>query len=126
MTKKAYLLLFAFALIFGASCKKDPNYGKIKYEVTVSSAVNLNIDYTNGTGNTNTVDITGSTWTKEIDNATESGDVYYLDVSSYGQSGYTITSRIYYEGKIVEEEIDDNTNGSGWTYSYLSFAIPSE
>ncbi len=105
------------------SCKKEdvkPNI--IRYEVETTSSSEMEIQYTNEFGNTNTELFTGNNWTKSIEIGTEK----YYKVST-NQSNLpalinnTLKVRVYYNDVLVDEEI--TTTDTGYLFGYADYWI---
>jgi hypothetical protein len=102
---------------------KEPEPNQIKYEITVSKPINLNLSYENQFGNVNTEVVNADNWSKVI----EVVDTKYFQVIAdpgFDQAPFTITGRIYYKGKVVEEVSEQaDVNGSSG-YLNLQYYLP--
>ena len=79
------------------SCKKEGN-NVVKYEVTCSPS-GFDITYENSSGNTEQKDISSGNWSTTF--TSSSGAFVYISAQA-GHENATITSKIYYEGELIE------------------------
>ena len=129
MKKKIAVVLFLSLILFGCKKDEDADAGKIKYEAIFTGAgyEDMEIQYTNQYGNTNYItDFPTGSWSQTING--ESGEYYQFFVSGYPTSSFTLKTRIYYSGKIVEEQVHEafpDPDGNFYSISSsLYYSIP--
>jgi hypothetical protein len=128
---KKILVLFLLTSALFTSCKKNPDRGKIKYQLIFNGTgySNIDISYTNEFGNTNTINNnTSANWTKEIEGTKDK--CYGFDVSGDPTGTFEVTARMYWEGKVVDEVTSTSFfNGQNYQYffkdcNYCIYDIP--
>ena len=142
MKKMKKILSVLLLLTIIASCTKNEDYGKLKFEIIIDSPVDILIDqieYTNLFNNYNTInDITGNQWileqeyrgsSLEYDCTDQNGNdaicgcgTFQYMINSSPQP-FTVTKRIYLDGELVNEEVDQATevndpNGTYYTSTW--------
>lgn len=119
--KQLNIIILSLGVILFTSCKKEevkPNI--IKYEVTSTYSGEMQIQYRNEFGNSNTELVSGGSWTKSFEVGTE---IYYL-VSPFQDLGlnnfvnHSINAKIYYNGVLVNENSQQGTTGLSVLASY--------
>ena len=128
---KHLIVIICCFLILVTSCKKDPDAGKIKYEAIFegSGYEDIDISYTNEFLNTNTINNnTSANWSKTIES--EPGKNYSFSIAGEPTGPFSLTTRIYYSGDVVDEVNTtsyDNGNGQYQVMSSsLSYSVPTE
>jgi hypothetical protein len=122
--KQLNIIILSLGVILFSSCKKeDVKPNTIKYEVTSTYSGEMEIQYRNEFGNSNSELVSGGSWTKSFEVGTEK---YYL-VSPYQDLGlnnlvnHNITAKIYYNGVLVNENSQQGTTGIS---ALASYSIP--
>ena len=90
----------------------------------------MDIYYTNQTGNTNSIDNNPqANWSQSFEGT--KGSSYSLSVNGEPTGSFTLTTRIYYNGDLQEEQVktsyyDNNSNSWNYLSSSLYYRIPNE
>lgn len=121
--KQLNIIILSLGVILFTSCKKeDVKPNTIKYEVETTHLSEIEIQYTNVFGNTNTELFTGNKWTKSIEIGTE--EYYKVSVSQDNlpiSINNTLKMRVYYNDVLVDEEL--TTTDTGYLFGYADYWI---
>lgn len=118
-------LLFIILIVFVgliSSCTKEDDLGSssssgtVKYEVTCSPS-GFDITYENSSGNTEQKDISSGSWSTTFTGY--SGDFVYISAQA-GNENATITTKIYYKGKVIENA----TSSGDYVIATASGSLP--
>jgi len=121
-----YILQIVFLFVI-VSCFIGcaPREKKLKYEITSTAPIRLDINYMNAHESKNEVrNYYGTQWTYEMEvPGSEYDQSFSLGFVAFGATGYTTTARIYSGDEIVAEQITDCSDKRGGTEYVQSLAL---